>query len=248
MASFAHGSAPGTFCVIVHDVTPVFTAEIDRILDAIGPLIGDRLGGAVVPAWHGRRTTLSDRRQFAAWANRFGEFLLHGLTHYRETGRGLVSWCTRGSDEFGGVTLGRMLERLRTAKAAAENSVGRSLSGFVPPAWRLAATIADLRTLGIEYLMRFRSLESINRRPISLASWSWDWGCLPGTHRAPAALGALRLFFDSHAVPIVVVHPHDVRRRLLPTIVRLICQFVSSGALPVLPCELISPVAAEQST
>jgi peptidoglycan/xylan/chitin deacetylase (PgdA/CDA1 family) len=231
------------FCVVVHDVTPFFAAEIDRILDELQPLIREQLVGAVVPQWHGSRTSAFARRQFAYWLTRFGDFVLHGWTHHRETKRGVVSWCTDCADEFARRSLGETLERLRLAQICAQDLLGQTLRGFVPPAWRLAASIAEIRPAGIEYLLRFRSLEPYKRRPIPLATWSWDWGWLPGTHFPGAALGAWCQWLNPCAVPTVVLHPIDVRRGRLAAALRLIRRLLSSGLSPVLPCNLIIPDA-----
>jgi hypothetical protein len=186
-------------------VTPFFAVEIDRLLDALQPMVGDCLVGAVVPQWHGCTASASDRRHIGSWSTRFGDLVLHGWTHRRGTKRGVVSWCTDAANEFERLSLGETLERLGRAQIVAEDLLGRPLRGFIPPAWRLAANIAEIRAAGIEYLMRFRCLEPYEKSPIPLATWSWDWGWLPGTHLPGAALGAWCQWLNPRAVPTVVV-------------------------------------------
>ena len=67
MTSLAGNLAGSKFCVVLHDMTPIFAAEIDRLLDALQPLVRDRLVGAIVPQWHGNVTSESDRRFFGSW-------------------------------------------------------------------------------------------------------------------------------------------------------------------------------------
>ena len=128
--------AESVFCVVVHDVTPVFAAEIDQILAAFEPLVGGSLGGAVVPCWHGRQADAADVRQFQRWDEQFGELLLHGWTHFRENSPGIISCATGRADEFGGATPAEAARRLTLAQAQVQSIVGRPLRGFVPPAWQ----------------------------------------------------------------------------------------------------------------
>ncbi len=236
------------FCVVVHDVTPLFAREIDQILKTIQPLIRDRVVGAVVSRWHGNAPGASDRRRLRDWSTQFGDLVLHGWTHRREIRRGVVSWCTGAANEFERLSLGETLERLRRAQLDAEDLLGRPLRGLVPPAWRLGAKINQLISLGIEYVMRFRSLEPYGKRPVPLATWSWDWGWLPGTHLAGGALGACCRWLNRGAVPAVVLHPLDVYRGCLPAAERLIRRLLSSGLVPVLPRHLITPAAGQAGT
>jgi peptidoglycan/xylan/chitin deacetylase (PgdA/CDA1 family) len=241
MTPVTDGLAGASFCVVVHDVTPFFAGEIDRIVEALRPLIGNRVAGAVVPQWHGSAAGASARRYFRRWSSCFGDFLLHGRTHQRESKWGPISWCTDGADEFTRRSRAETVDRLRRAQIEAQELLGRTLRGFVPPAWQLATSLADVHAAGIDYLMRFGRLEALHRPTIPLATWSWDWGWLPGIHLPGTALGAWRQWFNPLAVPTVVVHPQDVRRGRLPAALRLIRRFLSSGLAPALPCDLIAP-------
>ncbi|HEV3340826.1 MAG TPA: DUF2334 domain-containing protein [Pirellulales bacterium] len=242
------GATGSRFCVVVHDVTPFFAEEIERLLKTLQPLIHDRVVGAVVSRWHGTAPNASDRRRLRDWSTQFGDLVLHGWTHRREIRHGIVSWCTDAANEFERLSLGETLERLRRAQLDAEDLLGRPLRGLVPPAWRLAAKITHLFPLGIEYVMRFRSLEAYGKSPVTLATWSWDWGWLPGTRFAGAALGACCQRLNPRAVPTVVLHPLDVRRGCLSAAQRLIRRFLSAGLVPVLPSHLITPVAGDAGT
>ena len=110
----------------------------------------------------------------------------------------------------------------------------------MPPAWCFAAPVTELEPVGIDYLVRFGSLEPLRGCPIPLATWSWDWGCLPGIHVLGAALGSGRQWLISEAVPVIALHPLDVRRGRLPMALRLVRRLLSSGRLPILPRELLA--------
>jgi hypothetical protein len=240
MRSLVDDSTSTAFCVVVHDVTPQFPDEIEQVLSELQPMISNRFVGAIVPRWHGRRVDASARRQFARWSESFGDVVLHGWTHHRNSNRGLVSRCTDDADEFGRRSIADTVERLRWAQLDSQELLGREVPGFVPPAWCLAAKIEDLHPAGIEYLMRFHRLEPRRGSSISLATCSWDWGWLPGIHVLCSALGRWLETMNPQAVPVIAIHPMDVRRGRLPTAVHLIQRLLSSGRLPMLPCELLS--------
>jgi hypothetical protein len=236
------------FCVVVHDVTPFFASQIERLLEVLQPLIGNALAGAVVPRWGGATPGAWGRRWLADGSARFGELVLHGWTHRREAARGVVSWCTDAANEFEQLSPRETLERLRRAQFDAKDLFGRPLRGFVPPAWRLGTGVTHLRSAGIEYLMRFRSLETCGKSPVPLATWSWDWGWLPGTRFAGEVLGTCCRWLNPRAVPAVALHPRDVDRGCLPAAQRLICRLLSSGLVPILPGRLMTSLARDGQT
>ncbi|MFN0052395.1 MAG: hypothetical protein ACKV0T_09390, partial [Planctomycetales bacterium] len=86
--------AAGSFCVILHDVTPVFASEVNSILEQLAPVVGESLAGAVVPCWHGNHPDAAGRRLLRKWSTLFGDVLCHGLTHRRERRPGVISWAT----------------------------------------------------------------------------------------------------------------------------------------------------------
>ncbi len=226
-------------------MTPVFAAEIDQILAAFEPLVGRSLSGAVVPSWHGRQAGRADARQFQGWNDQFGELLLHGRTHFRETRPGIISYATGRADEFGGVKPDEASRRLTVAQSEVEILVGRTLRGFVPPAWQFPVKLADIRCAGIEYLLGFNRLEAFGMEPVKLATWSWDWGWLYGASPTGAWLGTARHALVPGAVPVIALHPLDVPRGYLPRAVALARRFLEAGRVPVLPSELAASLQPE---
>lgn len=232
------------FCVVIHDVAPVFAAEIKQILDQLQPLLGNRFSAAVVPCWQGRHPDSDDCRQFQIWAERCGELLLHGWTHHRQHRPGLVSWLTGCSDEFSGMTRSEARLRVTAAQSQMKLIFGAPLSGFVAPAWQFPGTVADIQEAEIEYLMGFQRLESHLGESIPLATWSWDWGWLPGTSRVGPWLGTVKQACCRAAIPAIVLHPVDVHRRRVTHALRLIGRFLQAGWQPVLPSSLVRGVTA----
>ncbi|MDB5385820.1 MAG: putative deacetylase [Planctomycetaceae bacterium] len=227
------------FCVMVHDVTPAFSEEIDQILDHLQPIVGKNVSGAVVPAWHGRQLNAIDRGQFQVWDEMFGELLLHGWTHYRQQHPGLVSWLTGRSDEFTGLSPEEARDILSRAQSEMKSVLGTSLRGFVAPAWQFPCQLADIRRAEVEYVMGFQHLESAQGKLIPLATWSWDWGWLDGASRLGAFLGNCRRIWCPNALPVIVLHPIDLRRRHVRHALNLIREFLQEGWKPVLPGEMV---------
>jgi hypothetical protein len=223
----------GKFCVIVHDVTPVFADEIDTIFEQLLPEAGMALVGALVPCWHGVELDAGGRQIMRAWSTLCGETLLHGWTHRREHRPGIVSWATGRADEFGGCSAQDVIERVCRGHLRLQEIIGRTVSGFVPPAWRLPVNVNDLSDSGITYVLNFRRLQFASGHNVPLATFSWDWGRFSVLSRAGASLGNCLRLWNRHAVPVIVVHPTDVRRGYIACAVNLIRRLKSAGAVPV---------------
>src|SRR5262249_25887598 len=125
------------FCVIVHDVTPGFAREIDAVFEHLLPDVGNTLAAAFVPCWHGVAPDACGRQMMRGWSTLCCETLLHGWTHCRQHRPGIVSWATGRADEFGGCSANSVVERIRRGREQLQEIIGRSVSGLVPPAWRL---------------------------------------------------------------------------------------------------------------
>jgi hypothetical protein len=230
MAKAADGASK--FCVIVHDVTPFFAREMDAIFHHLLPELGNALAGAVVPCWHAVEPDARDRQIMRGWSSLCGETLLHGWTHRREHRPGIVSWATGRADEFGGCSAPDVIERVRQGRLRLQEIIGRTVSGLVPPAWRLPIELDDLRDSGIEYILDFGRLQSASGHNVALATFSWDWGRFSVLSRAGACLGTCLRLWNRHAVPVIVIHPADVRRGHITDAVEVIRRLKSAGGIP----------------
>lgn len=226
------------FCVVVHDVAPRWRPEVDQILVRLRPLVGQCVGGAIVPSWHGRHPCEADALQFRNWSMHFGEYLLHGWTHQRDCRPGIVSWLTGQSDEFAGLTAEESQQRVEQGQALVTAILGNRLRGFVAPAWQLPGGIAAIQSAGIEYCLGYFQLSRAAAAPIRLTTWSWDWGWLPVAGYVGAFLGELRRAWQKSALPVVVLHPMDVRRGHINAACRVIQRLIDQGWNPALPCEV----------
>jgi len=128
----------------IHDVSPRFEAEVDRLVDLLAPHVGKRLAMLVVPN-HWGDAPIVPGSAFAArlrdWAEQGVEMFLHGFTHRddaRYSGAGdrlKAGFMTAGEGEFLGLSQSEAEARIARGRDLVEDVIGRPIDGFVAPAW-----------------------------------------------------------------------------------------------------------------
>jgi predicted deacetylase len=128
----------------IHDVSPRFESEIDRLLDLLRPHVGQRVAMLVVPNHWGDAPIVAGS-PFAArlrqWADSGIEMFLHGYFHRdqaRHRGaadRVRARYMTAGEGEFLGLSRSEAAERIQAGRTIVEDAIGRPVAGFVAPAW-----------------------------------------------------------------------------------------------------------------
>jgi predicted deacetylase len=128
----------------IHDVSPRFESEIDRLLDLLRPHVGTTLAMLVVPNHWGDSPIVAGS-PFAArlrgWAEAGIEMFLHGCNHRDETAHAGAmdrirgQYFTAGEGEFLGLSRADAAERITAGRKLLEQVTGRPLAGFVAPAW-----------------------------------------------------------------------------------------------------------------
>ena len=128
----------------IHDVSPRFATEIDRLLDLLRPHVGERLAMLVVPN-HWGDAPIIPGSPFASrlreWADGGAEIFLHGYFHRdqgrhgRTADRVRARFMTAGEGEFLGLSRDDAGARIAEGRALVEDVIGRSVAGFVAPAW-----------------------------------------------------------------------------------------------------------------
>jgi len=143
----------------IHDVSPRFEGEVDRLLDMLRPHVGDRIAMLVVPNHWGDapiipRSTFAKRLR--AWADTGTEIFLHGYFHRDQTrhagtaDRLRARLITAGEGEFLGLSREDASARIVEGRALLEDVIGRRIDGFVAPAWLYGnGAIEALRDCGI---------------------------------------------------------------------------------------------------
>jgi predicted deacetylase len=128
----------------IHDVSPRFESELDRLLELLAPHVGERLAMLVVPNhWGDAPITLGSpfATRLRRWADNGVEIFLHGYFHRdpsRHQGaanRLRASFMTAGEGEFLGLSRGEASSRIAEGRALLEDVIGRPVDGFVAPAW-----------------------------------------------------------------------------------------------------------------
>ena len=137
-------AARSSLLVSIHDVSPRFEGEVERLLDLLRPYVGDRLAMLVVPN-HWGDSPIVARSPFAAqlrgWADQGVEVFLHGYFHRDEathdslSNRLRASLLTAGEGEFLGLSRDAAVERITAGRNLLADIIGRDVDGFVAPAW-----------------------------------------------------------------------------------------------------------------
>ena len=130
--------------VSIHDVSPKFEGEVDRLVD----LVAERTGAArfamlVVPDHWGEAPIAGDgpfRQRLRIWAEAGIEMFVHGWSHRDAAPKGFgARHMTAGEGEFSALGRAEALRRMREGRAVVEDAIGRRAAGFVAPAWLYSA-------------------------------------------------------------------------------------------------------------
>ncbi|WP_157605497.1 DUF2334 domain-containing protein [Schlesneria paludicola] len=223
------------FSVVLHDVTPRFEKEVDLFVETLSPRIGTAIAGAVVPCWGGEPLTERDRPFLSRIQARFGNLLLHGFTHTRARGRGLVSRVAAGLDEMNGLTPEETDQRLSDGQAEMQRWLGSRAKGFIAPTFQVGhASPQRLARHGIDYTIGYRKLVRADGTAERLATWCWDVSPRPVLNHAGYWLGELQYRLQRAAIPCLALHPLDVGRGFLPQICQTVDKLLDAGRKPVL--------------
>ena len=128
----------------IHDVSPRFESEVDRLLDLLQPHVGSRLAMLVVPNHWGDAPIVAGTpfaARLRAWADAGIEMFLHGYFHRDDSShegkadRFRAHLMTAGEGEFLGLSRDAASSRIAEGRAVVEQVIGRPIDGFVAPAW-----------------------------------------------------------------------------------------------------------------
>ena len=221
----------------IHDVSPRFESEVDRLADLLRPHVGDRIALLVVPN-HWGDAPIVPGSPFAArlrrWAEAGFEIFLHGFFHRDEAqhsgaaDRVRASFMTAGEGEFLGLDRSAAAARIREGRSLLEDITGRPIAGFVAPAWLYGPgameALGDCSIAIAEDHLRVWSPASgrqLARGPVI----TWASRTRPRLVSSLVAAAALR------RAPLKVlrvgVHPPDIRH---PALVRSIEATLRSAA------------------
>ena len=216
---------PRRLLASIHDVSPRFEGEVDRLLDLVQRHVGERLAMLVVPN-HWQQAPIVPGSAFAtrlrSWSERGFEMFLHGFyhrdssAHARAFDRFRGRLMTAGEGEFLGLDRAEAVSRIASGRALVEDVTGRPIAGFIAPAWLYGpGALAALAESGIaiaeDHLRVWspRAGRLLSRSPVI------TWASRTRTRRASSILaaGALR------CLPLrdlrIGVHPGDCSSPML---------------------------------
>jgi predicted deacetylase len=128
----------------IHDVSPRFEGEVDGLVDALRPHVGDRLAMLVVPNHWGDAPIVAGSpfaTRLRSWADAGIEMFVHGFfhrdeaRHERTADRLRARLMTAAEGEFLGLSRAEAAARIQSGRGLIEQITGRPVAGFVAPAW-----------------------------------------------------------------------------------------------------------------
>jgi predicted deacetylase len=138
-------TAPRRLLIVsIHDVSPKFESEIDRLLELIEPHVGERVAMLVVPNHWGDAPIVPGSAfatRLRGWSDQGFEVFLHGFYHRDDSRHADVfdrlkaRVMTASEGEFLGLGRTTATSRIREGRALIEDVIGRPIDGFVAPAW-----------------------------------------------------------------------------------------------------------------
>ncbi|HEX5237027.1 MAG TPA: polysaccharide deacetylase family protein [Sphingomicrobium sp.] len=224
-------STAGQFLLLasVHDVSPRFEGEVDRLLELLAPHVGERLAMLVVPNYRGDAPIVPGSpfaTRLRGWADAGIEMFLHGYFH-RDQSRHQSSadrlrarFMTAGEGEFLGLSRDNASARIAEGRALLEDVIGRPIDGFVAPAWLYGAgALTALAECGIPlaedhmHVWSPQSGATLARGPVI------TWASRTRARLASSLVAAAALRRAPLQVLRIGVHPPDCRH---PALVRSI--------------------------
>lgn len=138
----------------IHDVSPRFEPEVDRLAEGIERATGSaRFAMLVVPDHWDRAPIARDpgfQRRLRAWSDAGIEMFVHGWRHRDDQPKGFKGrHLTAGEGEFLRLDRAEAERRMTEGRALIEDVIGRPVAGFVAPAWLYGeGALAALTELG----------------------------------------------------------------------------------------------------
>ena len=221
----------------IHDVSPRFEGEIDRLLDLLNPHVDGRLALLVVPNHWGDAPIVPGSRfatRLRGLAEDGFEMFLHGLYHRDDarheaaTTRLRAGLMTAGEGEFLGLSRAEASARIASGRTLLEDVIGRRIDGFVAPAWLYGrGTLEALEDAAVPIAEdHFRVWSPASGRQLARAPVI-TWASRTRIRLASSLAAAAALRHAPLEVLRIGVHPPDVGH---PAIVRSIGKTFTSAA------------------
>lgn len=132
---------PRRLLASIHDVGPKFESAIDILVDRLERHVGAANFAMLVVPDHWDEAPLSAAPAFQAklrrWADAGVEMFLHGWRHRDDSpAKGFAQkHMTAGEGEFSALSAAEASARIAEGRRIVEDVIGRSVAGFIAPAW-----------------------------------------------------------------------------------------------------------------
>ena len=220
------------FLVCIHDATPAYARETQSMIRDLAPLIGRRFSMGVVPDWCGEWPLAAHPGYCRLVQEASEELLLHGYFHRRQRGRGPITLLAEGCDEMNGLDPGETRGTLARGQRVFTEAFGEPAKGFLAPGWQRGhVRPGNGNIMGLEYVLGFFSLESLEGAGVPLATCTWDCGRWGWLGHVGHGIGWMLRTLD-RGVPVLAIHPRDLERGFWPGILRLTRDLLDKGYQP----------------
>ena len=234
----------------IHDVSPRFEGEVDRLIDVLDPHVEKRIAMLVVPNHWGDAPIVPGSAfasRLRAWAEGGFEMFLHGFFHRDDTKhrsaleRVRARHMTAGEGEFLGLSQEAASARIADGRALIEDVIGRSVDGFVAPAWlygpgALEALAQSGVPLAEDHLRVWspRHQRELARGPVI------TWASRTRTRLASSLVAAAAVRRLPMRVLRVGVHPPDVHHASLVRSIEMTLRLAAASRRPGRYSDLLS--------
>jgi predicted deacetylase len=209
----------------IHDVSPRFEGEVDRLRDLLVPFVGARVALLVVPNHWGDAPIIPGSpfaTRLRGWAHEGMEVFLHGYFHrdrsrHRAVGDRLrARYATAGEGEFLGLARKDAASRIAEGRWLVEEVIGRPVDGFVAPAWLYSkGTLEALKDCAMPLAEdHFRVWSPATGRQLARGPVI-TWASRTRLRRASSLAAAATLRHVPLQVLRIGVHPPDCRHPAL---------------------------------
>jgi hypothetical protein len=209
----------------IHDVSPRFESEVDRLIDLLAPHVGTTLAMLVVPNHWGDAPIVPGSHfagRLRTWAEQGVEMFLHGFTHRDDAqhsgaaSRARARLMTAGEGEFLGLSRSEAASRIADGRALIEGVIGQPIDGFVAPAWLYGEGAREaLKEAAIPLAEDHLRVWS----PATGAELAWGpvitWASRTRARLLSSLAAAAALRHAPLDVLRIGVHPPDIRHRAL---------------------------------
>ncbi len=247
--------------VAIHDVSPAFAVPIEALAERIEAILGGpSFAMLVVPDHWGAARLDRDAafvRRLRDWADAGVEMFLHGWFHRDASDhRGAASalkakYMTAGEGEFLGLDAAEAEHRMRAGRDMVEQAIGRSVAGFIAPAWlygpgaHAALKACDFALAEDHFrVWQPRTGTIVARGPVV----TWASRSAARTASSLAVAAAARAMPDWLPTMRVAVHPGDVTKQSLLTSIDRTLRTLAERRTVSRYADLASDVAPERTT